>query len=169
MDLELHHAKEKQQYRISTEIISQIIKNTARKKDFELYMVDSDCFVFADKSTRDEIGDGFILFKIILDDIKPSNVIDMQDFEEKLTSATLQKYGNNILSCKMDMEKLNKEFIRLNPKAYDNNRFLTQLFCALETTTTDSFKRAVEGVEAKLILGDAICMFAYVIKTCNTK
>ena len=54
-------------------------------------MVESYRFLFTKNSTRDEIGDGVILLKIILDDIKPSTVTDVQDLEEKLASATLRK------------------------------------------------------------------------------
>ena len=66
-------------------------------------MVESDCFLFTDNSTRDEIGDRVILLKTILDYIKPSTVIGVQDLEEKLASATLQKYENDVLSFTRDM------------------------------------------------------------------
>ena len=84
-------------------MIFQIIKNSVPEKYFKLYMVEPDRFLFIDNSTGDEIGDGVILLKIILGDIKPSTVIDLQDLEEKLSSATLQKYESNVLSCMRDM------------------------------------------------------------------
>ena len=59
-------------------------------------MVDSDRFLFTDNSIGDEIGDGFILLKRILDDIKPKTVINVQDLEEILASATLQKCEKNV-------------------------------------------------------------------------
>ena len=127
-------------------------------------MVESDRFLFIDNSNRDKIGDGILILKIILEKIKPSTVIEVQDLEEKVVSATLQKYENNVLSCTRDIEKLYKEIIRLKPRTYDNKRFLTQLFHALETTTDESFKRTVEVVKYKWILGDATCMVVYVIK-----
>ena len=150
-------------------MIFQIIKNNVPEKDFELYMVELDCFLFMDNSTGDEIGDGVILLKIIFDYIKPSTVIDVQDLEEKLASSTLQKYKNNILSFTRDMENLYKEIRRLKPGTYDDNCFLTQLFCALETTTNESSERTVGVVKEKWIMGDATCTVAYVIKICNTK
>ena len=52
-------------------------------------MVESDHFLFTDNSTGDEFGDKVILLKIILNNIKPSIVINVQDLEEKLASATL--------------------------------------------------------------------------------
>ena len=67
------------------------------------------------------------------------------------------------------MEKLYREIIRLKPRTYGDNRFLTKLFRALETSTNESFERTVELIKDKWILGDATCMLAYVIKTCNTK
>ena len=72
-------------------MIFQIIKNNIPEKYFDLYMVESDCFLFMENLTGDEIGDKVILLKIILDDIKPSTVIDMQDLEEKVASVILQK------------------------------------------------------------------------------
>ena len=62
------------------------------------------------------------------------------------------------------MEKLYKETRRLKPGTYDDNRFLTQLFRALETTTNESFDRTVEVVKYKWILGDETCLVTYVIK-----
>ena len=43
------------------------------------------------------------------------------------------------------------------------------MFCALVTTTNESFERTVEVVKEKWILGDATCTVAYVIKTYNSK
>ena len=54
-------------------------------------MVESDHFLFTDNSTGHKIGDDVILLKIILGNIKPSIVIDLQDFEEKLASAIPKK------------------------------------------------------------------------------
>ena len=132
-------------------------------------MVESDCFLFMDNLTGERIGDGVILLKIILDGIKPGTVINVQDLEEKLASATLQKYENNLLSCTREMEKLYKEIRRLKPGTYDDNCFLTQLFCALGKTINEIFERTVKAVKYKCILGDATCTIAYVIKICNTK
>ena len=72
--------------------------------------------MFIDNSARDRISEGVILSKIILDDIKPSTVIDVQELEEKLASATLRKYENNVISYTREMEKLYKEIRRLNPR-----------------------------------------------------
>ena len=67
------------------------------------------------------------------------------------------------------MENLCKDIRCLKPVTYDDNRFLTQFFCALETMTNDIFERTVEVVKDKWVLGDATCTVVYVIKTCNTK
>ena len=63
VDQQLQREKEKQQYHIGNKVIFQIIKNNVPKKYFELYMVESDCFLFTDNFIRDEIGDGGILLK----------------------------------------------------------------------------------------------------------
>ena len=67
------------------------------------------------------------------------------------------------------MEKLYKEIRHLKSGTYDDNRFLTQLFCALEKLTNESSERTVEVVQDKWSLGDAICTVENVIKTCNIK
>ena len=51
-------------------------------------MVESYRFLFMDNSTGEENGDSFIPLKVILNGIKPITVIDEQDLEEKLASAT---------------------------------------------------------------------------------
>ena len=87
-------------------MIFQIIENNVPEKYFELYVAESDRFLFTDNSTGDEIRDGVILLKIILDNIKPITVIDEQDLEEKLASATLRKYENNVLYFLREIERL---------------------------------------------------------------
>ena len=80
-----------------------MIKTNISEKYFELYMVESDRFLFTENSTGDKIGDGVIFLKITLEDIIPRTVIDVQDLEEKLASATLRKYKNNVISCTREM------------------------------------------------------------------
>ena len=67
------------------------------------------------------------------------------------------------------MEKIFKEIKRLKPGTYGDNRFLTQLFHAMETTTNESFERTVEVVKYKWIMGDPSCTIQYVISSLNTK
>ena len=150
-------------------MLFKIIQNNIPETDFELLQVESDAFTFTDNVTGDEIGEGVILLKLILDDVKPSTVIDVQDLEEKLASATLLKHGNNVQTCNREMEKIYKEIRRLKPGTYDDNRFLTQLFRALETTTNESFARTVEFIKDKWIMGDTSCTVQYVISTLNNK
>ena len=58
-------------------MIFQIMKNIVPKKYLKLYMVEADRFLFTDNPNEDEFGYGFILLKNLLDDIKPSTVIDV--------------------------------------------------------------------------------------------
>ena len=67
------------------------------------------------------------------------------------------------------MEKLYKDIRCLKPVTYNDNRFITQLFRALETKTNVSFERTLETVKYIYILGDPTCTVAYVIITCNAK
>ena len=62
----------------------------------QLLMVKKDKFSFKDTETGDEKYDGVILLKMILDDVKPSVIIDVQDLKDLLASTTLQKHGNNV-------------------------------------------------------------------------
>ncbi len=47
--------------------------------------------MFTHNLSEDEIGDGDLLLKMILDDIKPSTVIDIQDLEDKFARVMLWK------------------------------------------------------------------------------
>ncbi len=95
-DSALNHAWFKQQYHIQSEMMFNMIKNIIREEDVELLMVEFDFFTFTDNSPRDEIGDGVLLLNMILDDIKPSKVIYVQDLKDKLAKALLQKYNNYV-------------------------------------------------------------------------
>ena len=72
-------------------MLFKIIQNNIPETDFELLNVESDAFTFTDDVTGDEIGDGVILLKIILDDVKRSTVIDVQGLGEKVATGQADK------------------------------------------------------------------------------
>ena len=96
---ELTQAKTKKQHQIWLEMLFKINQNNTPEKDFELLIVESDCFTITDTVTKNELGGGIILLKIILDDVKPSTVIDVQVMKEKLASAAFQKHEYNVQMC----------------------------------------------------------------------
>ncbi len=132
-------------------------------------MVEFDCFTFIDNTSRDDIGDGVLFLKMILDDIKPSTVINVQDLEDKLANVSLQKHDNNTQTCTRETEKVFKKIKRFKPGTYDKNCFPTQFFQATETTTNESFEWTVEVIKDEWIMGDPTCTIQYVILTLNTK
>jgi hypothetical protein len=107
--LSLARIKQKHQFRIHSEMLFKILSNLLTKDAMQLLMVEKDKFSFEDTETGDEKYDGVILLKMILDDVKPSVVIDVQDLEDLLVSTTLQKHGNNVQTLTREMEKTYKE------------------------------------------------------------
>ncbi len=101
--------------------------------------------------------------------MKPSTVINVQDLETKLSKATLPKYDNNIPKLMMEMETFWKAIKRLKPWTYSDSCFLTQLFCALKTTTNKSFDRTVKTLKDLWILQDPKYTAPFVIQTSCTK
>lgn len=168
-DASLERANMKQQYRIRSELLFVILQNAITEEDYDLLSNDSDDYTFEDPRTGDTKSDGVIFLWKILNEVKPSTVIDVQDLETKLEEATLQKFENDVTKLTREMEKIWKEIKRLKPGTYSESRFLTQLFRALETTTNESFERTVETLKDMWILQDARCNVPYVIRTSCTK
>ncbi len=130
---------------------------------------DSDDYTFEDALTGDTICDGVIFLFKILQDVKPSTVIDVQDLENKLAEATLQKYDNDVQKLTREMETIWKEIKRLKPGTYSDSRFLTQLFRAFKTTSNESFERTVKTLKDMWILQDPKFTIPFVIQTGCTK
>ncbi len=121
-------------------------------------------YTFKDSLTGNHNCGGILLFKI-LHGIKPSTVIDVQDLENKLSNVTLQKYDNDVPKLTREMEMIWKEIKRLKPGTYSDSCFLTQLFCALKTTSNESFESTIEMLKDLWILQDPKCMVPCVIQT----
>ncbi len=162
-------AASKQQYRIRSELLYAILNNTIEENDLDLIANESDDYTFEDPLTGDQKRDGVILLFKILQDVKPSTVIDVQDLENKLSEATLQKYDNDVPKLMREMETIWKEIKRLKPNTYSDSCFLTQLFRTLETTSNESLERTIEMLKDLWILQDPKCTIPFVIQTACTK
>ena len=99
-------AKMKQQHRIRSELLYAILNNVIEENDLDLISNESDDYTFEDPLTGDQKCDGVILLFKILQDVKPSTVINVQDLENKLGKATLQKYDNDIQKLMREMETI---------------------------------------------------------------
>ncbi len=130
---------------------------------------ESDDYTFEDPLTGDQKRDGVILLFKILQDVKPSTVIDVQDLKNKLSKATLQKYNNDVPKLTREMETIWKEIKQLKPGTYSDSCFLTQLFRALKTTSNESLERTDEMLKDLWILQDPKCTIPFVIQTACTK
>ncbi len=168
-DASLERAEMKQQYQIRSKLLDSIRKNTITKEDLDLLSNDLEDYTFKDALTGNTICDRVIFLFKILQDVKPSTVINVQDLENKLAEATLQKYDNNVQELTREMETIWKEIKRLKPGTYSESCFLTQLFCSFETTLNESFERTVETLKDMWILEDLKSTIPFVIQTGCTK
>ena len=141
---ELRRLTAKQQYRIRSEMLAGILKGVATLESWQL-LVDSDedeiTFTSVD---GDRKIDGFVLFKKIMMEILPELVVDARDKEKKLEALTLKDTGNNVSVLTRTMETLWKEILRIKPGSYDKDRFMSELFRGLRTSTNKVFLAEVE-------------------------
>ena len=163
---ELKTLRQKQQFHIHSEILFVSLQNILSDKSMDLQMVESEDFTFEDAEGNKKF-DGLIFLWIILNDIKPSMVVDVQDLEKELEDCTLLKQQNNVQILTKQMEKTWKEIKRLKPGTYDERRFLIQLFRDLLTTTNEDFERSVRNLKDMWVHGDWICAVTYIITLFN--
>ena len=130
-------------------------------------MVESEDFTFED-SDGNEKFDGLFFLWIVLNDVKPSTVVDVQDLEKELEACSLLNQQNNVQVLTKTMEKTWKEIKRLKPGTYDEQRFLTQIFRALLTTTNEDFERSMKNLKDLWVCGNGVCTVTYIITSVNT-
>ena len=143
------------------------LQNILSDKSMDLQMVESEDFTFEDAEGNEKF-DGLIFLCIILNDVNPSTVVDVQDLEKELEDCTMLKQQNNVQILTKQMEKTWKEIKRLKPGTYDERRFLSQLFRALLTTTNKDFERSVRNLKDLWVCDDAICTVTYIITLVDT-
>lgn len=165
---ELKRLIAKQQYRIRSEMTSAIIQGIIAKRDWDL-LVESEesavTFVGVDGSQK---IDGFLLLKVVLDDIKPEVVVEVRELEEKLESLTLAKCDNNVHIYTRTAENLWREIQREKPGSYDEDRFTHVLFRGLNTSTNADFKAFLKPLKTSWTLRRDNVNYARIITEANT-
>ncbi len=89
-------ANMKQQYRTHAKLLYAIHNNGIKEKNLDFILNESDDYTFEDPLTNDQKCNGVILLFKILQDVKLSTVINVQDLENKLRDAMFQKYNNDV-------------------------------------------------------------------------
>jgi hypothetical protein len=77
----------KQQYRVCAEMLAEMIASILTVKSYEFCLVEKADFTFEEPDGEERI-DGLVLLWKIMNNIRPTVVIDLEELEEKLKSAT---------------------------------------------------------------------------------
>jgi division protein CdvB (Snf7/Vps24/ESCRT-III family) len=148
-------------------MLAEMIASILTVKSYELCLVEKADFTFEEPDGEERI-DGLVLLWKIMNNIRPTVVIDLEELEEKLKSATLQNHENDVQVLTLSMEQTYQE-IRLSDKqnGYTEKRFLTQLFRALLTAKNPVFLREVESAKMDWIGGDSTITSSVLIERAN--
>ena len=148
-------------------MLAEMIASILTVKSYELCLVEKADFTFEEPDGEERI-DGLVLLWKIMNNIRPTVVIDLEELEEKLKSATLQNHENDVQVLTLSMEQTYQE-IRLSDKqnGYTEKRFLTQLFRALLTAKNPVFLREVESAKMDWIGGDSTVTSSVLIERAN--
>ena len=165
---ELKRLSRKQQYRIRAEMMTNILQGIVEKGDWKL-LIDNDeakfTFIAADGTQK---VDGFLVLKVILDDIKPEIVVEVRHLEDLLQSLDLKKCNNNVLELTRKMESTWREINKQNPGSYGEDRFIRELFRALMSTTNQDFKSALSALKRDHTLRRNNVTYSKIITEANT-
>eukprot|EP00956_Cyclotella_meneghiniana_P029975 scaffold74389_cov38-Cyclotella_meneghiniana.AAC.2 len=128
-------------------MMTNILQGIVEKSDWKL-LIDNDeaKFTFIAANGAQKV-DGFLVLKVILDNIKPEVVVEVRHLEDLLQSLDLKKCNNNVLELTRKIESTWREINKQNPGSYGEDRFIRKLFRALSTTTNQDFKSALSTLK----------------------
>ena len=144
----------KQECRTMSCLVWHTIKNHLTTTSYRALLVRKNDFAFECAETGDVIYEGFTLLRMIYTVVKPNLVVDVKDLQLKMEKMTLLTVNNNFHTLATSIEELQQEIN--TEKGVDfckDNKLLTELFRAAETTTNELFAINVSLAKTAWITG----------------
>lgn len=167
-ETEIKRLISKQQYRVRAEMMALILNGIIEKDDWKLLIEnDESKFTFVHPNGTQKL-DGFLVLKVLLDDIKPEVVVEVRELEDRLQSLDMKKCNNNVLELTRKMESTWREINKAKPGSYDEDRFIRELFRAINTSTNQDFKSALGSLKRDHTLRRNNVTYASIIEEANS-
>jgi hypothetical protein len=147
-------------HKIQLHIIDQLILHVLKKhlttSSYKSFLAHKHEFSFIDEVLGNEIHSGLVLMRKMLDFCKPKTIIEVCHLEKELDSIVLwPTHENNVHLLTTSMMTLLQEIHAKTGKHwYTDQRFITNLFCVLETPPTKIFLSFVDQLKSSWIMED---------------
>ena len=147
-------------YKIQLPIIDQLIlhvlKNHLTTSTYKSFLAHKNNFSFVDEVSGNEIYSGLVLMRKMLNVCKPETIVEVRHLEKQLNTIVLwPTHENNVhLLTMCMMTLLQKIHAKTGTHSYTDQRFITNLFHALETSPTKNFVSFVDQLKSSWIMED---------------
>ena len=148
--------RHKIQLRIIDQLILHVLKNHLTTSTYKSFFAHRHDFSFIDEISGNEIHSGLVLMRKMLDDCKPKTIVEVRHLERELDSIILwPTHDNNVRLLTTHMMTLLQEIhAKTGKHSYTDQRFITNLFCVLETSPTAKFLSFVDQLKSSWIMED---------------
>jgi len=141
---------------IIDQLILHVLKNHLTSSTYKSFLAHKNDFSFVDEVSRNEIHHGLVLMCKMLDVCKPETIVEVGHLEKELDTIVLwPTHENNVrlLTTRM-MTLLQEIHAKMGTHSYTDQHFVTNLFCALETSPTEKFLSFVDQLKSSWIMED---------------
>jgi len=141
-------------YKIQLHVINQLIllilKNNLTTSTYKSFLAHKNDFSFIDEVSGNEIHSGLVLTRKMLDVCKPETIVEAHHLEKELDTIVLwPTHESNVCLLTMRMMTLLQEIhAKTGMHSYTNQCFITNLFCALETSPTEMLLSFVDQLKS---------------------
>ena len=144
----------KQECRTVSCLVWHTIKNHLTTTSYRALLVRKKDFAYECTETGDIIYEGFTLLRMIYTVVKPNLVVDVKDLQLKMEKMTLLSADNNFHTLATSLEELQQEINAEKGEDFcKDDKLLTELFRAAETTTNELFAINVSLAKTAWITG----------------
>ena len=151
---------------IVNQLILHVLKNHLTTSTYKSFLAHKHDFSFIDKISGNEIHSGLILMCKMLDVYKPKTIVEVRHLEKELNTIVIwPTHDNNVrlLTTRM-MTLLQEIHAKTGSHSYTDQRFITNLFFALEASPTKIFLSFVDQLKSSWIMEDISLPSAIIAK-----
>jgi len=144
------------QLRIINQLILHVLENHLTTSTYKSFLTHKNDFSFIDEVLGNEIRSGLVLMRKMLDVCKPETIVEVHHLKKELDRIVLWPTHENkvrLLTTRM-MTLLQEIHAKTRMHSYTDQRFITNLFRALETSPTKKFVSFVDQLKSSLIMED---------------
>eukprot|EP00984_Skeletonema_dohrnii_P024462 scaffold13581_cov72-Skeletonema_dohrnii-CCMP3373.AAC.2 len=146
----------KYRLRVISRLIYSTLENHMTKTTMDALLVSKAKFQFTCEETGKVHYDGFMALYLILSQVKPATVVDIETLRKKMDSMKLCQFHYNVRDMFTAFQDTRQKMIaEKGAAACDDSQFLTYLFKALATSNNTSFHTEVSAQKRAWSMGRA--------------